>query len=209
MAGRAYGQGWMNQWLAAGGAATIDVISFHGYWTQVAEDVLSSVTGYQAVMEANGIGSMPMWDTEANGKIMPDIAATANFLSKYYLLQWSAGVSRFLWYSYDASLNWGQLWDPSTRLNAAGKAYAQTYNWMVGAKMARPCAQRIASTWSCYFTRGRYEAVALWNSSTTTRTTLPANFTQYRGLDGAVHKIVDHVVTVDTSPILAETGPQP
>ncbi len=206
MAGGAYGPVWFNEWLAAGGAATIDAVSFHGYWSHFAEDVLTSIAGYKAVMASNGISNLPMWDTEANGKTMPGITATADFLSKYYLLQWSEGVSRFLWYAYDSAIDWGQLWSSSTGLNAGGQAFLETYNWMVGAKMTTPCARGLASTWRCGFTRTKYEAIALWNSETTTTVAVASQYIQYRGLDGVVHPIADHTVPVGSSPILVETG---
>ena len=72
--------------------------------------------------------------------------------------------------------------------------------------MNTPCTRRAESTWWCGFSRKSYQAIALWNSSTTTTVTIPSQYIQYRGLDGVVHSITDHTVTVGSSPILVETG---
>ena len=200
----AYGPPWLSTFLADGGASTVDVIAFHGYGSSKAEDLLALIARYRAVMAANGVSQLPMWDTEAsNGK------ATADFLSKYYLLHWSAGIARFLWYSYDGAPQWGQIWNPTAGPSAAAIAYTQTYNWMIGAILTSPCAADVSSVWTCEFSRPHYKAKAVWSSKGTATLTVPSAFIEYRDLTGAVHPIKSGSVSVGSDPILIETGPLP
>ncbi len=205
MAGGAEGPVWLNTFLSSGGAATVDAIAIHGYWDQVAEDLLTEVAEYRAVMATNRLSSLPMWDTEGSGKLMPSWELQAAFLAKYYLLHWSQGIQRFLWYGYDTVPEWGQLWTAAGGNNESATAYAQTYDWMVGATMSSPCTESDGD-WTCQFTRSNYESMALWNSSATKTVTVPSQFVQYRDLEGTVHPISDHTVTIDNSPILVETA---
>ena len=206
MAGGTEGPVWLNTFLADGGSTLVDLIGFHGYWDQTAEDLVTEIAKYRAVMSTNGVSSLPMWDTEASGELIPNWEMQGAFLSKYYLLHWSQGVQRFLWYGYDTAPEWGQLWTAASGDNVSANAYAQTYEWMVGATMSSRCAEDSNSNWACQFTRTNYEAIALWNSTTTTTLTVPAQFVQYRDLWGGVHPIVDNTVNVSNDPILVETA---
>ena len=203
--GSGWGPAWLSSFLLQGGASTVDVIAFHGYWSQTAEDIVTVIGDYKTLMAQNGLSNLPIWDTEASGEAMPTMDQDAAFLSKYYLLHASLGVARFLWYGYDSSLQWGQLWTAAGGPNEAGTAYAQTYDWMVGATLTSPCAMGTNGVWSCGFSRTNYEAMALWNSTAPTTVSVLSQFVQYRDLMGVVHPITDGTVPVGNSPILVET----
>jgi hypothetical protein len=205
------GATWMKTFLADGGGAYVDVIAFHGYWSSTAEDIIKSVTGFQAAMKAEGASSLPLWDTEAswgasnNAPSVPDPNNQASFLAKYFLLQWSEGVSRFVWYGWDAATEWGQLWNSTSGIDPAGVAYQETYNWMVGSTLVKPCSEDASGDWSCGFSRsGDYASEALWNSTANTTLKVASTYTKYVDLTGAVHTIVNNTVPVGNSPILLE-----
>src|ERR1041385_2286351 len=117
-----------------------------------------------------------------------------NFIPRYELLHWSSGITRHYWYSWDDSatssngIGWGTLYDAVKRhiLPMAG-IYQQTYNWMAGATMSVPCSMAGDSTWTCGLSRpGGYQALAIWNPSTSKEFT-PANlYTRYRDVSGNV-----------------------
>ena len=198
----AAGPAWLNTFLADGGSTNIDVIAFHGYWDGVAEDLATVIGRYQTVMATNGVSQLPMWDTEAS-----DGTAQPGFLSKYYLLHWSMGASRFLWYSYDGDAIWGQLWNPATGVaSPSATAYAQTYNWLVGATLGAPCAAGTNGVWTCIYYRQGYTGNVLWNSNATVTVTVPSQFIQYRDLTGAVYPITGGTVSVGNNPIIIETA---
>ena len=48
-----FGVPYMSSFLAAGGATAIDIVAFHGYRNQKAEDILALVDHYKAAMAAN------------------------------------------------------------------------------------------------------------------------------------------------------------
>jgi hypothetical protein len=203
------GPAWLATFLEDGGAAAVDAIGFHGYWNSTAEGIVTAIKDYKAVMADHGVSSKQLWDTEADGKVVTSTTTEAAFLAKYFLLHWSEGVPRFLWYAYDAAADWGQMFSSSTGLNVAGTAYAQTYNWMVGATMSTPCSGNSAGTWTCGLTRSKYTAEAIWNSTKSLNVSVPSEFIDYRDLYGNTHKIVDHEVPVGNMPILLESSTTP
>jgi hypothetical protein len=104
------------------------------------------------------------------------------------------------------SKNWGSLWSPTDGLRAAGVAYGQVYQWMVGATMTQPVVLTKDQTWTVRFSRpGGYESLAIWNTGTTTTYTPDAKYKQYRDLVGKVTPITG-AVTIGAAPILLETG---
>jgi hypothetical protein len=211
--GRA-GPSWLSTFLADGGASAVDVIAFHGYWSSTAEDILSVIASYKAVMQINGVGGKPIWDTEASwagsGNLpTPALAQQASFLSKYYLLHWSQGVPRFVWYSYQGAY-WGGLQTSSGGPSSTAIAYQQTYLWMVGASMIQPCSENASAIWTCVFTRpGGYQAEAVWITASSATLAVPPQYVQYRDLAGTVHPGINGTVIIGDQPILLENSDPP
>ena len=118
-------------------------MSFHGYCNNQAESINSVVAQYRNVVAAHGQSGKPLWDTEADWAGDPDDGLygstnRAAFMAKYYLLQWSAGVSRFVWYAYDGG-PWGGLWTAATGASPDVTAYDIVQQWMEGASMPSAC----------------------------------------------------------------------
>jgi len=209
------GPAWLGSFLATGGAASVDVIAFHGYSSATAEDIVKVAAGFRAAATANGAGGKPLWDTEScwgGGGDLPAPSSTqqAGFIPKYYLLHWAAGVMRFVWYAYDTKPAWGGLLTSSGQESPAALAYDETYFWMVGATLSAPCSSNSAGVWTCPLTRpGGYAAEAVWKSNSTATFAVPAQYTEYRDLAGIVHPIAGRTVSVGDQPILLETGPLP
>jgi hypothetical protein len=206
------GAPWLNTFLSKGGGSYIDVVSIHGYWLGTAETLTTIASTYRTLMASHGISKLPLWDTEASwagGAVAPNLQQQAAFLSKYFLLHWSLGMPHFIWYAYDSGTTWGQLWNANTGKNIAATAYEETHRWMVGAALTSACVSDKAYLWTCKFSRQKYEAEALWNSTKTVSVIVPSQFVEYRDLLGNVHSIVGHTVTVGNDPILVDTGPLP
>jgi hypothetical protein len=204
----------LSSYLSAGGNRYLDIVAFHGYSTiSVAEKIVALTTAYQNVMVATGLGNKPIFDTEtswSNTSTAVPMETQVGFTAKTYLLQWSLGVQRFVWYAWDGSDIWGQLWTSAGGPTAAATAYQQTYDWMAGASMPTPCTEASNSVWTCTLTRpGGYSAEALWITNSPATITVPNQYVQYQDLTGAVHPIVGHSVTVGDWPILVETGNLP
>ncbi len=141
------GPTWLASFLSAGGTANVDVIAFHGYWSATAADIVNVISNYTTVMTANGAAEKPMWDTERSwggfGNLgTPSSSQQVGFVAKYYLLQWSQGNERFVWYAYDGSPIWGGLWSASAGESPTATSYSETYRWMVGATLTSPCSEK-------------------------------------------------------------------
>lgn len=209
------GPAWLGSFLSAGGASYVDIVSFHGYWSATAEDIIPVVASYRKIMKDTHVDSKPLWDTEASwagigSYSITDYSKRSAFLAKYYLLHWSLGIPRFVWYAYDGGQRWGGLWDKGAGLHRDGVAYREIYKWMVGASMNEPCSEDRSGTWTCDLERsGGYHARAIWNSRSSVRYSVPARFRGYRDLDGKTNTVLGRSITVRDEPILLETGIAP
>lgn len=198
-----WGVPFLSSFLAQGGASAIDIVAFHGYRSQKAEDILPMIAHYRSAMAANGVSKLPLWDTEANNKAIQSPEEESAFLAKYFILQWWKGVSRFLWYAYDGDPQWGRLFNPVTNQPLpVSVAYVQVYKWMVGATLIKPCLADTSGTWSCFFSRDGKPSEVIWNSAATTSVTVSSQFVQYGDLSGNTHPIKGGTVSVGNEPIL-------
>jgi len=100
---------------------------------------------------------------------------------------------------------------PGTLLKP-GIAYAQIYDWLVGARLTSACTAQ-GTVWTCGLSRpGGYHAEAIWDtaescnqgSCDTVEYTVGANYRQYRTLDGDTVPITDSKVPIGIKPILVE-----
>jgi hypothetical protein len=131
---------YMDGYFAAGGVTEADGISFHGIFkppNPPAERIVDSVKTVRKIMTKYGLSGKPMWDTEGGWAVddPPAAADQPGWVAKWYLLQWFQGVQRSYWYGWN---NWRPLWSKSGGINAAGVAYIQMSNWLIGATM-KPC----------------------------------------------------------------------
>ncbi len=220
--GTAVGTTWLTNFLGAGGGNYVDVIAFHGY-ANPPESVVSLITPVRAAMAAGGVSSLPLWDTEASwglDTVLPDPNMQAGSVARLYLLNASNGVARLYWYGWDFT-NRGTLWQTTSSSNCetqnnggyiclAGTAYGQVYNWLNGAVLSG-CSSS-GTIWTCNLARpGGYLAQVMWDSSRTcsigvcqtTPYTPPAQFIQYRDLNGNTFP-VNGSVPLGAEPILLE-----
>jgi hypothetical protein len=210
------GSKWLNNWLAAGGKNSIDAIAFHGYpWiTELPEQIQGAVTLEQVAMNQNGVGTLPIFDTESSwgmNAYLPAQSDQANFLARHLLLEQSMGVQHQLWWNYDGGITetaWGTLWTPAAGLNLVGDAYQQVEKWITGTTLSQPCAPTSvgSATYTCGYTRPNgYKALVVWTTSTAKPLfTVPAGFVQYHDLVGNEKPVSGGAVLISESPILLE-----
>jgi hypothetical protein len=209
------GPAWLASFLSQGGNAAVDIIAFHGYSSAKGEDIVEVAKAYRDVMQAQGAGAKPLWDTEGSwagsGNIgTPSSQQQMSFIAKSYILHWSAGVARIIWYAYDGGSAWGGLWNSSSGATPAAAAYGEIYRWIVGASLATACSVDQTATWRCGLTRsGGDTAEVVWNSRGTVSGTIPARFVNYRDLAGIVHPITSGPIAIGDQPILLESSDIP
>ena len=205
---------WMTQYLQAGGGQYADVIAFHGYVNSSPESIDPLAANMWKVMNANGQGSKPLWDTEASFSLSGSCSSSicdqdqqAAFLVRHYMLHLSRTVERYYWYAWEDT--WGTLWNGSVL--KPGAAYQQAYNWLVGATMSHACSADSAGTWTCGITRsGGYQGLVVWNPKATVSYTAASQYRQKRDMYGATSAVASNgVMNVDYRPVLLETTAAP
>lgn len=91
-------------------------------------------------------------------------------------------------------------------LLAGAQAYWQVNAWLVGAAMTVPLAMAANGTWTMGLSRANgYQALAVWNSTSTPSYTPASVYTKYRDLTGLVTP-VSGAVTLGSAPILFESA---
>ena len=212
------GYAYLDSYFTAGGTVDIDAVAFHAYAdpkNNVAETITQSLsTTIRTVMSEHGLSAKPLWNTEGswgqqNAGAITDPDLRAAFIAREFLLNWSIGISRLYWYSWDNS-NVGTLWGPGVSPEPA-MAYEQARNWMNGATMPEPCSINGATSayhavYTCNLARGSgYQALAVWNTDGTSTFAAPDQYVHYRDLKGNVVDVpANHQVTIGLKPILLE-----
>ena len=189
---------WLPPYLAAGGTAYADIVTFHGYintgeghapeWiTNIVDNVTTAVAG-------TPLSSKPVWNTEGawtTSSNLTDSDLQAALVARVYLLQWFKGVSRFYWFQYGGG--GGPLWTPAGP-SKAEIAFSEVYSWLKGAALTGPCVA-VGSVWTCTFAKtGGVQQQAVWDASKTcsngkcTKSSYrPGSvYTQYTDLEGNV-----------------------
>lgn len=209
---KATGPQWLGKFLSAGGPQAVDVVAFHGYWSDRPEDIVPVVAGVRDVTSAYGAAQFPLWDTEASWAYtskmkMPSSEKQAAFVARSFLLHWSVGVSRYVWYAYDGNSPWGTLYTPANGEGAAAFAYREVRRWMLGASLTTPCTRRDDGMWTCSFTRaGGYAAQAMWMEHGAKKAAVGKQYTSYLDLQGTSHSVARGEVLIGEQPVLLQTA---
>lgn len=164
---------WLDQYLSAGGGKYADVIGWHGYSGRndrpslPPEDLVRQINVMKSVLAKHHLSNLPLWNTEGgwgkNSQLGSD-DEKADFLVKWYLIQFTNGVSRAYWYQWD-NADWGTLWTEGGGLTPAGAAMQQVYDWMRDTTASTPCRQTGPSLWSCDLQKGNVQYRAVWSSA--------------------------------------------
>jgi hypothetical protein len=205
---------WIGGFFAAGGGQYVDNVDFHCYaWKP--EDLATRIANLRTQMLSYGQQNKPVFCTEGSWGVFDNLTdqdQQAAFLARQYLIEISNQVARFYWYSWDTP-NSGNLYDTTTlKLNGAGTAYQQIYQWMVGASPVSTCSA-VGTVWTCNFTRPNgYLAQAVWDSAqtcssgvcTTSVYATSLAYKQYRDLSGKVTTISGTHISIGLKPVLLE-----
>lgn len=179
------------------------------------DTVLGKIDTVRSLMNQGGMDGKPVWTTEGgwgtNGELS-DPDAQAAYVSRWLILQASAGVQRAYWYMWDMGKDpqaWGGLWD-SSGVFEAGIAYGEVYKWLVGATFTKPCSAN-HDIWTCDLSRpGGQQDRIVWNDSRSYDTSITwkyavgSQFAKARHLDGQESPVAGGVVSVGSKPVLLE-----
>ena len=201
---------WLDQYLAAGGGKYADVIGWHGYSGRndrpslPPEDLARQINVMKAVLAKYRLSNLPLWNTEGGwGKNsqLPSDDQQADFIVKWFLIQFTNGISRAYWYQWD-NANWGTLWTDGGGLTAAGAAVQQVYDWMQGTTASTPCRQTGPSLWSCDLQKGSVQYRAVWSTSGTVTYPDAQKYSSFVQLGSSTSAQAGKPVSVGSRPIL-------
>ncbi len=124
---------WFTAYLAAGGAATFDIVNMHmrsnGTLNIVPENFLTTYSNIVASVDANGLSDRPLWDSEHGIKAdenVTDSDTLAGYVARELVLRASVGLVRQYLYSWDDNAPVG------LQGNLGGTAYDTVAGWLIG-----------------------------------------------------------------------------
>jgi hypothetical protein len=163
------------------------------------------VSNIKAILQPAELAK-PLWNGEASYSksgftgAYTDTDMKASFMPRYWLINWSLGISAMHWYT----------WESMTPA-AVQTSYQQTYNWLYGATLSTPCAA-VGTVWSCGITKSGTEYLIMWDtaqscangSCTTANQTVAPNWTEYQDMTSASTPIgiSGGVVPVGVKPVV-------
>jgi len=157
---------YLDDFLKQGGRDCIDIVSYHFYVADsTPEELYKAEIKVKEIMQANGVGNMPLWNTEAGWKIqneystgtkdksfdspywkMLDSRLAASYVLRSLILSRFAGIERYYWYSWDHEVM--GLMEPTTKLpKLAGRVYLEFAKKMLGGSISS-CATT-NGLWQC------------------------------------------------------------
>ncbi len=165
------------------------------------------VSNIQGILQPGELGK-PLWDGEASYSTSgftgayTDTNMAASFIPRFYLIDWTLGISGAAWYTWDAL---------SAEPSAVQNSYQQTYNWLTGSSLSVPCAAT-GTVWSCGITKAGKQYLVMWDTSqscsggscTTGSQTVGAQWTHYQDMTTASTPTVisGHSVPVGIKPVV-------
>jgi len=124
---------WFPAYLAAGGAATFDIVNMHmrsnGTLNLVPENFLETYSNIVSAVATNGLSNRPLWDSEHGIKASDDVTDTdtlAGYAARELVLRASVGLVRQYLYSWDDNAPVG------LQGNLGGTAYDTVAGWLLG-----------------------------------------------------------------------------
>lgn len=208
-----YVTGWLDDFLAAGGAANVDVIGYHAYSTPP-EEFGRAIANARLVMEERGLlGVKPLWNTEgATGNQNTDENLAVGYLARAYLVNLLYGAQRFNWYAWDRDRDFhlNTVQTDNFTPTAAGNAFGVIQQWLIGATI-RNVTTSTDKTWRVELTLANgTRGWIIWNPDSAINYPLPSDWNAQtkRDLYGVSTIITGSTnVAVNAVPILIESAP--
>jgi Ricin-type beta-trefoil lectin domain-like/Glycosyl hydrolases family 39/Carbohydrate binding domain len=206
-----YTTGWLDEFLALGGANNVDVIGYHVYSTPP-EGFGSQLANARLVIEENGLSAKPLWNTEgATGdRTIPDDLA-AGYLVRAYLVNLLYGAKRYNWYMWerDAPIFVNTVQEDNFTPNAAGNALGVIQQWLVGATIRS--FNKTDNNWLIELTLANgTRGWIVWNPDSTVNYPIPTDWNAQtrRDLYGSSQSIAGSTsLPINSVPILIESAP--
>lgn len=172
---------WIMAFLDAGGAACVDVLSYHLYHgANPPEQMVSALVKLKKTLQDAGYGELPIWNTESGywfkdtvdktgqawtgdeRKYAMDDRTVAAYMPRVVLLERALGFERHYWYAWD-NQKMGLLDVKSMSLRLTGEVYGRLSSTLLRSRL-HECGKSRDDVWTCRLTmaNGR-TAKAIWS----------------------------------------------
>jgi hypothetical protein len=213
---------WLHDFLAAGGAACVDVVGFHFYTLahEPPEAMVELVQGVRAVMARHGLQGRALWNTEAGWYIRNatrpptvrwhtlDNDSSVAFVGRALMLGLGLGLERFHWYAWDDG-NLGLFELETAQPKPAARAYAAIAEWTRGARDVQ-CDTAARSLLTCRFEREGRTWRVVWSRGDPQHFVVPPEWRTVASLPllGARRALAaGEALRIDARPVLLEPAP--
>lgn len=197
----------LERFLEAGGKRCVDVISFHFYVAKP-ELALERIRTVRKIMVQQGVGQLPLWNTEQGYELVQSIPAKsagfevvgealeAAYIVRSLALGADAGLNRFYFYS------WERL-SHARQSGVAMQAMAASVRWLRGGRISA-CQVR-DGVWTCDLERNGRKAWLVWSANDKPRSWLLPKIwraSAYERYDAPSGVLTTSDVELGMSPIL-------
>lgn len=212
---------WLSLYLLDGGSKYADAIAFDGYPCTGQEcapgtsctgglgcagaALTGEVTSLQSILSARGIGGKPIIDTYGGwgqNSQAGSIEQQAAYISRWYILQDSAGVKGALWYEWSTNTS-ASAYGSNVSAPLVAQAYVQTYDWLYNSEISPPCTLS-GGIWSCYVTfKNGTQGLVLWDNSSSGSVAYqpPYSYKEYQKLNGT-YATINGIMELTYSPVM-------
>jgi hypothetical protein len=173
--------------LRSGGKQYIQAVAYH-FYSASAGQFIKQILEVRQVMERNGLGNLPLWNTETGVEVWPEGKQTPARISDYpqaenagaliaqeLILGAAAGLDRFFYYAWDNDF-YGMVIRTGDRLPGYA-AMANVQHWLIDARL-NGCAERQGGVSVCAGEQGGERFWLVWADRDGTRKlALPAGTT--------------------------------
>jgi len=231
-------QCWLAEYLQAGGGQYADGVAFHGKTCTSDQSIctqegiscplaelescagaglMAQVNLVRSVMATYGLSGKPVVDTEGGYSdevgekdLWGSVDQQTAFVSRFFIVQASQGLQVAVYFSWLTNPSEDLMGFGTTNAEAStDQAYAQTYQWLLGATFQAPCSLS-GGVWTCGLTSPQgYQELLVFadTNSSASSYSPPSQYTQYQDLTGATHQISQGAsIPIDEKPMLLESA---
>lgn len=199
------GAAWLDEFLRLGGGDYVDIIGYHFYVPGKPELMVKVIRHIKNIMKKHNIVK-PIWNTETgwSRKVIIPNGASAAYVARSYIINWSEGVERFFWYSWDNN-NWVgiNMIDNNGNPTDSALAYDKLQKWLVGSRLLT-CTSSQNLTWECEIVnKDNSLAKILWTEEGTSIYRFNENISvaYIETLEGKYRKVDNNQFVLDGSPV--------
>jgi hypothetical protein len=195
---------WFDPYIAAGGAATFDIVNMHmrgnGPLNDTPEAFLGTYANVEADLVKNKVNNLPLWDSEHGIKAVNTVTdpdELAGYVVREVALRAGLGIPRQYLYAWDDTPPVGE------QGNLAGTAWDTVAGWLIGHSI-KPCVAA-GTVYTCDVDDGQI----VWDTAqtcsagacTTSNYTYPSSYAFETDLTGKRTALSGKTVPIGYKPI--------